>query len=163
MMIAAMLASAETSASSLDLLVLILEAMGVIAGVAIAAAVPLFVMTGRRAVRSGFLAPVCLLWALAVGGYWLYLLFARYQWNVEYQKLVMSGYFDPANTSSEPGASPLLILALAVGYAGLIVAAIRAPARQVEAAAEEGPPVAPESQEAPGSSAPHTTNGHPRE
>ncbi len=159
-MIAAMLASAESSEPTLDLLVLVLEAIGVVAGVAIAAAVPLFVTTGRRAVRPHFLAPVCLLGALAAGGYWLYVLFARYQWNAEYQKLVMSGYYDPANTGSEPTVSALLLVGLALGYAGLIAVAIRAPARQVEAAAEESPPAAPES---PGSSAPHTTNGHPRE
>ena len=157
MVFAAMLASAESSGPSLDLLVLILEAMGVIAGMAIAAAVPLFVTAGRRAVRPSFLAPVCLLWALVASGGWLYLLFARYHWNGEYQKLVMSGFYDPANTSTRPVPNLIFVLVLAAGYAGLIAVSVWARPRPPELPPEEPDEVPP------GAPSPHTTNGHPRE
>ena len=152
---AAMLAYAEGADQSSDLLVLILESIGVIAGVAVAAAVPMFVVTGRRAMRPHVLAPVCLLWAVVAGGGWLYLLFARYRWTGEYQKLVMSGFYDPANTATRPGVNPVFLLVLVAGYAGLMAVALTArqhasPApREEQVSLHRKPPQ-------------HTTNGHTR-
>lgn len=133
---AAVLAYADTAEPSGDMLVLVMESLGVLTLVTLVAAVPLLVTTARRAVRPNVLAPLCFLWAFLVGGGWIYLLLARYRWDVEYHKLLMSGYYDPLNTGTRPGVHPAFLLAGALGYGVLIVTALRSQGRDPGARAE---------------------------
>lgn len=134
MFVFSLLAYAESPDQSDALLVLILQSLGVVAVAAIVALVPLMICNARKLRRPGFLLGASLLWALVAMGDLIYFLFARYQWSGEYQKLVMSGYYDPTNTADAPRPHWLLWLCLAAAYVALLVSA---------ATAKPRPPAAP--------------------
>jgi hypothetical protein len=118
-----LLAYAESADQSDAMLVLVLESFAIIGGAALVAMVPIMICNARRQRRPDYLVGACILWALVTVGDLLYLLFARYQWAGEYQKLVMSGYYDPANTADQPRPHWILWLLLGLVYAGLIISA----------------------------------------
>ncbi|HUO07724.1 MAG TPA: hypothetical protein VM008_05460 [Phycisphaerae bacterium] len=120
-----LLAYADPADQSDALLVLALESFAVVAAAALVAIVPIMICNARRHPRPDYLFGVCILWALVTVGDLLYLLFARYQWANEYRKLVMSGYYDPANTADAPRPHWMLWLLLGLVYAGLLISAAR--------------------------------------
>jgi hypothetical protein len=116
-----LLAYAESPNNPNALLLLILESIGLIAAVVIAALLPLMVSRSRKHRGVDIILGGCVFWGLVAAGDGLYFLLARYHSAREYETLVNSGYFDPANTTGAPAPEWIVWSLLAGAYVGLLI------------------------------------------
>ncbi len=135
-----MLAYADTSESSGQLLYALLVGCGAFIGAVLLAAIPLAIAHVRRHPRLAALLTGAVVWAIAtaVAVYWTYL--QQSDWSREYLIRIQSGYYDPNDLSAKPSPHPLLFTILAVAYLALFLLALsaRGPANISEEAPSAG-------------------------
>jgi len=115
-----LLAYAEGTDTSSSSLITVVVALSIVAAVCVLAAIPAAVARRRKGAAEGFLA-LMILWGALAAGSTLYSVNASMNWQKEYNRRVMSGYFDPADQSDRPHSPWLLWGVLGAAYVVTLV------------------------------------------
>jgi hypothetical protein len=113
------LAYAESSDSSASL-ELILGGAAIIAVTALLAFILVLLARSRRHRQADIITLAMIVWSILTAGSLMWEGQAQVNWTQEYNSRVMSGYYDPANTSDAPKMPWVLWGGLAVAYVALL-------------------------------------------
>jgi hypothetical protein len=102
-------------------LTLVVISLGIIAMVGLLAAVPATLAKRKSHRHREGIVTALLLWAVLSAGAAIYAANARIGYSKEYNKRVMSGYFDPRDTGDEPKPQWVLWTTLATAYCGIAI------------------------------------------
>jgi len=116
-----LLSYAEGSDPTDSSLTLVVISLGIIGVVGLLVAVPA-TLARRRSHRNreGIVAAL-VLWAVLSAGSAIYAANAQISYSKEYNKRIMSGYFDPRDTSDAPKLPWVLWIVLGTSYGGLLI------------------------------------------
>ena len=108
---------ADTTNSSFHLIFIWL---GIIAGAAILAFVPLAIAATRRHRQLSLILTAAVVWGCVSAGISMYAVMQQSNWSREQMLRVDTGYYDPLNTADAPKLPWVAWSVLGAGYIGLI-------------------------------------------
>jgi|SRR5580698_1906271 hypothetical protein len=114
-------AYAEGPQSAGSSLIFVLICAGLIGAIAAMALAPIAISGRRGHAAAETIVSLTILWCVIAAGVSIYMTIAQIQWNHEYTSLVMSGYYDPQDTSGAPRQPWGLWLIVVFGYAALLL------------------------------------------
>jgi hypothetical protein len=124
-----LLAYAEAAGSDSINLVKVLAGIGIVAVVAVLAAVVIGISRSRGHRTADGIMVTAVFWAIIAASILIYTAIEQYNWSEEYTIRIESGYYDPRDVSDKPGVHWGLCGMIALGYAGMLVWASRGGSR----------------------------------
>jgi hypothetical protein len=109
--------SGDSSATSMEL---ILGGAAIVAVTALMAFILVLVARSRRHRQAELITLAMVVWSVLTAGSLMWAGQAQVNWSNEYQTRILSGYYDPQNTSDKPKLPWALWTGLGLAYAGLM-------------------------------------------